>query len=120
MKGLSIKRLAAVGIGAALIGTAVAPVVSADFAGLTRGDLYNEATGAPMASVAAGPEAMTSDWAWAANIAAALASKAYSLGTVQTSVSGSFGNGVAQPVLDDVSAIFSLGRTLTIDRKSVV
>src|SRR3989338_5209836 len=117
MKGLSIKKLAAVGIGAALVGTALAPIVSA--ISLSRGDLYDATTGEPVVKVVAGADAGYSDWVWAGRIAAKIASKAYTTGTVSTSVAGGVSGGTATPTIEDVSAVFSLGRTLTIGGENV-
>ncbi len=117
MKGLSIKKLAAVGIGAALVGTALAPIVSA--LSLTRSDLYDATTGEPVVKVVAGANAAYSDWVWAGRIAAKIASKAYTTGTVQTSVSGGMTGGTATPTVSDVSAVFSTGRTLSIGGDNV-
>ncbi|MBS3062414.1 MAG: S-layer protein [Candidatus Diapherotrites archaeon] len=117
MKGLSIKKLAAVGIGAALVGTALAPIVSA--ISLTKSDLYDSTTGEPIVKVVAGADAGYSDWVWAGRIAAKLASKAYTTGTVSTSVAGGVSGGTATPTIEDVSAVFSLGRTLTIGGENV-
>ena len=97
MKGLSIKKLAAVGICAALVGTALAPIVSA--ISLTKSDLYDSTTGEPIVKVVAGADAGYSDWVWAGRIAAKLASKAYTTGTVSTSVAGGGSGRTSSPTL---------------------
>ncbi|MFH1587318.1 MAG: S-layer protein [Candidatus Diapherotrites archaeon] len=89
MKGLSIKKLAAVGIGAALVGTALAPMVSAALS-LQKSDIYG-ASGSPNVSIIVGSDAQVSDGVWAGNIAAKIAEKATMTKTV--SVSGSPGEG---------------------------
>jgi len=71
MKGLSIKKLAAIAAGAALVGTAVAPVAMALQGGpLVKSDLYND-NGTPKASVILGSGAQPTDGIWGGNIAAA-------------------------------------------------
>ncbi|MEM4598301.1 MAG: hypothetical protein QW400_01275 [Candidatus Diapherotrites archaeon] len=73
MKRMNVKRLAALGAGIALLGTALAPVVSA--ISLTRSDVIN-ANGSPVYDIVVGPKA-SSDALWAGNIAAKLAQLAY-------------------------------------------
>jgi len=77
MKGLSIKKLAAVAVGGALIGSALAPVVSAasttNIDTLEKSDIVNS-SGVPVVNVVAGSMgAGTSDLVWAGNIAAKVA-----------------------------------------------
>lgn len=89
MKGLNIKKVAAIGIGAALIGSALAPVVSANqvpggLSGLDRSDIVS-ATGQPVVDVVVGSNAAVSDVVWAGNIAARVAQLA------TTSVAGGAG-----------------------------
>ncbi|MFH1587962.1 MAG: hypothetical protein ABIA76_01330, partial [Candidatus Diapherotrites archaeon] len=69
MKGFNVKKLAAVAVGAALIGSTLASV-TADV--ITKEDLYKPA---PL-PVVVGSMAKVSDAVWAGNIAAALANKA--------------------------------------------
>ncbi len=78
MKGLNIKRIAAVCLGAALVGSALAPVVSA--ANMVPTGLDNlmksnviDSTGAPAVDVVVGANAAVSDVVWAGNIAARVA-----------------------------------------------
>lgn len=78
MKGLNIKRIAAIGLGAALVGSALAPVVSAANVvptGLDElgRDTVITATGAPAVDVVVGANASVSDVVWAGNIAARVA-----------------------------------------------
>jgi len=70
MKGLNIKKLAAVGVGAALIGSALAPMAAA--IDLQKSDVIN-ASGTPKVDVVAGVGAKVSDWVWAGNIATKVA-----------------------------------------------
>lgn len=78
MKGLNIKKIAAIGIGAALVGSALAPVVSAanvvpgGLDDLTKDDIVS-ATGQPVVDVVVGSNAAVSDVIWAGNIAARVA-----------------------------------------------
>jgi hypothetical protein len=78
MKGLSIKKVVAVGIGAALIGSALAPIVSAanmtptGLDDLTVDDVVSSA-GVPVVDVVVGSNAAVSDVVWAGNIAARVA-----------------------------------------------
>src|SRR3989344_788218 len=101
MKGLSIKKLAAIAAGAALVGTAVAPVAMALQGGpLVKSDLFND-NGTPKASLILGSGALPSDGVWAGNIAAAIAEQARTYKTV--SVSGEAGEGGESAV--DVSGV---------------
>jgi hypothetical protein len=77
MKGFSMKRLAAIGLGAALVGSALAPVVSAatvkdNVSSIVKGDIISTA-GAPVVDVVVGVNAAASDVVWAGNIAARVA-----------------------------------------------
>ncbi len=76
MKGLNIKKIAAIGLGAALIGSAIAPIVSAtqvsNVADLEKGDVV-DSTGTPVVDVVVGSGAAVSDVVWAGNIAARVA-----------------------------------------------
>ena len=82
MKGLSIKKVAALGIGAALIGMSLAPVVSA--ANVTPNGLDSltvdkdksvvvDSMGVPVVDVVVGSNAAVSDVVWAGNVAAKVA-----------------------------------------------
>lgn len=83
MKKLNIKRLAAIGAGAVLLGAAA----SAAFTDLTKTDIINETTGVPAISIVGGSNAAVSDFVWAGNIAAKVAQ----LATKPMSVSGEGG-----------------------------
>lgn len=78
MKGLNIKKVVALGIGAALVGSALAPVVSAanmvsgGLSGLEKSHIVSS-TGAPIVDVIVGSQAAVSDVVWAGNIAAKVA-----------------------------------------------
>ncbi len=78
MKGLNIKKVAAIGIGAALIGSALAPVALAanmvpnGLSGLAKDDIVSS-TGVPVVDVVVGSSAAVSDVVWAGNIAARVA-----------------------------------------------
>ena len=108
MKGLSIKKLAAVAAGAALIGTAVAPVAMALQGGpLVKSDLFND-NGTPKASVILGSGALPSDGVWGGNIAAAIAEQARTYKSVD--VSGEAGEGGEGSVdVSDVSVDLVIG-----------
>jgi len=93
MKGLSIKRIAAIGLGAALVGSALAPVVSAANVVPTGLDeltvnkdksIVIDTTGAPAVDVVVGANAAVSDVVWAGNIAARVAQ----LATISTGTGG--------------------------------
>ena len=72
MKKLNVKKLVAIGVGAALVGSALAPVVSAKL-GLQKSDIVNATTGQPLWSVVTGGNAAVSDAVWAGNIATRIA-----------------------------------------------
>lgn len=88
MKGLNIKKLAAIAVGGALVGSALAPLAAA--INVTKADVVG-ATGAPVVNVVAGINAQASDFVWAGNIAAKVAQ----LATVDTALTG--GEGTATP-----------------------
>jgi len=74
MKKMNVKRLVALGTGLALLGTALAPVVSAIT--LTRGDIINTTNGTPAVDIVVGAKA-SNDALWAGNIATRIAQLAY-------------------------------------------
>ncbi len=106
MKGFSIKKIAAVAVGAALVGSALAPVVSA--AQVAKGDIYGN-DGTPSVNVVVGSAAAMSDGVWAANIAAKIAEKASV--AKEVTVSGS-ANGAAC-TLEDLTVDLTVGGTTT-------
>lgn len=84
MKGFSIKRLAAIGIGAALVGSALAPVFSAaitpNVSTILKANIV-DSTGAPVVDIVVGANAAASDVVWAGNIAARVAQLATTAGS---------------------------------------
>ena len=76
MKGLNVKRIAAIGLGAALVGSALAPaVMAAVYSNMT--DLKKEnivdTTGTPVVDIVVGSMGQAPDVVWAGNIAAKVA-----------------------------------------------
>ena len=109
MKGLSIKKLAAVALGGALIGSALAPVVSAAVTSnvdtLQKSDVVSATTGDPVVNVAVGSMgAAPSDYVWAGNIAAKVAQ----LATIDKSVTITSGDG-GTPDLTGVTLDVTVG-----------
>jgi hypothetical protein len=88
MKGLNVRKLAAVAVGGALVGSALAPLAAA--IDVSKSDVVGP-SGVPVVSVVAGSGASVSDVVWAGNIAAKVAQ----LATVDTAVTG--GEGTAEP-----------------------
>jgi len=88
MKGLNVRKLAAIAVGGALVGSALAPLAAA--IDISKSDVVGP-SGAPVVSVVAGSGASVSDVVWAGNIAAKVAQ----LATVDTAVTG--GEGTADP-----------------------
>ena len=76
MKGLNVKRIAALGIGAALVGSALAPAVMAgvfsNVDSLQKESIVNS-TGTPVVDIVVGSMGQASDVVWAGNIAAKVA-----------------------------------------------
>jgi len=91
MKGLNIKKIAALGLGAALVGSALAPAVMAGAfenlsTKLTQKSLIIDATtGAPVVDIVVGTIGQPADVIWAGNIAAKVAQMA----TIPVAGSGS-------------------------------
>ncbi|MBI4044322.1 MAG: S-layer protein [Candidatus Diapherotrites archaeon] len=108
MKGLNIKKLAAIAAGGALLATAVAPIVSA--LDLTKTDVFNDA-GSPIVKVVVGSSSAPSDGVWAGNIAAAIANKARTYKTVD--VGGAPGEGAGEATVTDLSAKLIVGGSVT-------
>ncbi len=106
MKKLNIKKLAAIVTGAALVGTAAAPLAFAAFTDLTKADVVN-ASGSPVVSIVAGVNADVSDFVWAGNIAAKVAQLSTRTATV-TQGTGDGGD------LTDVLVDLTVGGTTTI------
>jgi len=82
MKGLNIKKIVALGLGAALVGSALAPaVMAAAYSNLTekltsKSQIIDSATGAPVVDVVVGTIGRPIDVVWAGNIAAKVAQMA--------------------------------------------
>ncbi len=90
MKGLNVRKLAAIAVGGALVGSALAPLAAAIT--LDKSKIVNTETGKPIVNVVVGTQgAAVSDFVWAGNIAAKVAQ----LATVEEPVSG--GTGTAVP-----------------------
>ncbi len=109
MKGLTIKKLAAVAVGGALIGSALAPVVSAAVTSnvdtLQKSDVIN-ADGKPVVNVVVGSlGAAPSDFIWAGNIAAKVAQ----LATVEKTVDVSGGEGEVTADPTDLTVDVTVG-----------
>jgi hypothetical protein len=91
MKGLNVKRIAAIGLGAALVGSALAPAVMAGVysnltdanTGLKKANIV-DATGTPVVDIIVGSLGQAPDVVWAGNIAAKVAQ----LATVDVAGSG--------------------------------
>ncbi|MCD6247259.1 MAG: S-layer protein, partial [Candidatus Diapherotrites archaeon] len=112
MKRLNVKRLAALGAGIALLGTALAPVVSA--IDLTKSDIVNDA-GQPVVDVVVGSNAKVSDAIWAGNIATKIAQLAYTETPVSVDVTlPEGGEGVTpEATVSDISVELVIGGETT-------
>ncbi|MBN2127155.1 MAG: S-layer protein [Candidatus Diapherotrites archaeon] len=106
MKGFSIKKLAAIAAGAALVGSALAPVVSAQT--VAKGDIYGS-DGSPNVSIVVGSMANASDAVWAGNIAAKIAEKAGVM--MDVGVSGASEGAACS--LEDLTVDLTVGGTET-------
>jgi len=87
MKGLNVKRIAAIGLGAALVGSALAPaVMAAAYSNLETLQKSNivDSTGTPVVDILVGSMGQAADVVWAGNIAAKVAQ----LATVDVAGSG--------------------------------
>jgi hypothetical protein len=119
MKGLNIKKLAAIAVGSALVGSALAPMVAAAVMNttdqLTKADLVNTTTGAPMVQVAVGSNAAISDFIWAGNIAAKVAQ----LATTEQSVVVTAGDEAGStPTVSDKMVDVTVGGTSSYSTES--
>ena len=108
MKGFNVKKLAAIATGAALLGTAALPLVSAT--SITKDDIYSS-NGSPNVNIVVGSEAQVSDAIWAGNLAAKIAEKAATTQTV--AVSGDAGAGSAELDVSDLTIDVTVGGTVT-------
>src|SRR3989344_336467 len=107
MKGFNVKKLAAIATGAALLGTAALPLVSAT--SITKDDIYSS-NGSPNVNIVVGSEAQVSDAIWAGNLAAKIAEKAATTQTV--AVSGDAGAGSAELDVSDLTIDVTVGGTV--------
>ncbi|MFH1391773.1 MAG: S-layer protein [Candidatus Diapherotrites archaeon] len=110
MKGFNVKKLAAIGVGAALLASAVAPIVSAS--NVQKDDIYNS-NGSPNVNIVIGSQAALSDAVWAGNLAAKIAEKAASTGRVSVSATGEDGGSVSELDLSDLTIDVTVGGTVT-------
>ena len=101
MKGLNVRKLAAIAVGGALVGSALAPLAAAIT--LDKSKIINATTGTPIVNVVVGTNgAAVSDFVWAGNIAAKVAQ----LATIESDVTGG-GTGTADPT--DLSVDLAVG-----------
>ncbi|HLC78830.1 MAG TPA: S-layer protein [archaeon] len=110
MKGFNVKKLAAIATGAALLGTAIAPIVSAT--NVAKEDIYNS-DGSPKVNIVVGSQAAVSDAIWAGNLAAKIAEKAATTKTVSVSATGAGGDVGAGLDLSDLTIDVTVGGTIT-------
>lgn len=108
MRNFSIKKLAVVATGAALVGTALAPIVAADMP--TKSDLV-ASDGSMNVDIVVGSKAKASDVVWAGNIAAVLAQKAYVEKDVVTGGGECVG---ATPSIEGLKATVTVGGTVSV------
>ncbi|MFH0970059.1 MAG: hypothetical protein V1776_01210 [Candidatus Diapherotrites archaeon] len=108
MNGLKIRKLAAVIAGGALLGAAVAPMVSAISGSDAKSVVYN-ADMSPVVNIVVGKSAAVSDGVWAGNIARKVVEKAVMTKTY-TGGAGESGS----VVVSDLAAVLSLGGTVTV------
>lgn len=108
MNGLKVRKLAAVVAGGALLGAAMAPMVSAINSSEAKSVVYN-ADMSPVVNVVVGKNAAVSDGVWAGNIARKIVEKAVK---EMTYTGGAGGSGTA--VVSDLSAVLALGGTVTV------
>ncbi|MEK6958280.1 MAG: S-layer protein [archaeon] len=109
MKGLNVKKLAAIATGAALLGTAIAPIVTAT--NVTKNDIF-DSTGSPNVNIVIGSQAQLSDAVWAGNLAAKIAEKAATTKQVSVSATGEGGAG-ADVDLSDLTVDITVGGTIS-------
>ena len=108
MRNLNIKKLVAVAAGAVLVGSALAPIVSA--ISLTKSDLVS-GTGVNV-DVIVGKKASVSDGVWAGNIAVAIGQQAYS--EKEVLVGDADCSGGATPSVTGLSVDLTVGGTTTV------
>ncbi|GEM_PF-1753399 len=111
MKAINVKKLAAIATGAALLGSVVAPLVSA--VTVQKSDVYN-ADGTPKVNIVVGSAAALSDAIWAGNLAAKIAAKAAVQKTVDVSgAAGSEGSASGSVDLSKLTVDVTVGGTIT-------
>ena len=110
MKGINIKKLAAIATAAALLGLAIAPMVSA--IDVAKEDIYNS-NGSPKVSIVIGSDAALSDAVWAGNLAAKIAEKAAESKTVSASATGENGELSSSVDLSELMVDVTVGGTVT-------
>src|SRR3989344_845410 len=106
MKGFNVKKLAAIATGAALLGSAIAPIVSAT--NVAKDDIYNS-TGSPNVNIVIGSEAALSDAVWAGNLAAKIAEKASTTRSVTATATGEDGGSLGELDLSDLTIDVTVG-----------
>lgn len=106
MNGLKVRKLAAIVAGGALVGAAVAPMVSAITSAEAKAVTYG-ADMSPLVNIVVGSSAAVSDGVWAGNIARKVVEKA-----VMQKVGTGSGNGSVS--VTDLAAVLSLGGTVTV------
>ena len=108
MNGLKVRKLAAIVAGSALLGAAVAPMVSAITSNEAKSVVY-DASMSPVVNVVVGQNAAVSDGVWAGNIARKVVEKAVK---TMTYTGGIPAGGSVQ--VTDLAATLALGGTVTV------
>jgi hypothetical protein len=113
MKGLNVKRLVSLGVGAALVGSAMAPMVfgAVQLDGLTKAKVIGPS--GPLWSVVVGSNAKASDAIWAGNIAAKIANMSNTETAITCSSTGGSG-GSATCDTSSAKVTLTVGGTQTI------
>ncbi len=106
MNVLKVRKLAAIVAGGALLGAAMAPMVSAITSAEAKSVTYN-AEMSPNVNIVVGSSAAVSDGVWAGNIARKVVEKA----VMEKVYTGGTGTGTA--VVTDIAAVLALGGTVT-------
>ncbi len=107
MNGLKVRKLAAIVAGGALLGAAVAPMVSAITSSEAKSVVYS-AEMSPNVNIVVGSNAAVSDGVWAGNIARKIVEKA----VVDKTGTGSGAGGNVS--VTDLAAVLSLGGSVTV------
>ncbi len=111
MKGINVRKLAAIATGAALLGSVIAPMVSAET--VQKTDIYND-DGTPKVNIVVGSKAALSDAIWAGNLAAKIAEKAVTSKTVNISgAAGSEGSASGTIDLNGLTVDVTIGGTVS-------